>query len=294
MTRGLRRDSVVPLVSQVSQPSPPASASQEPAFASLPFASLHGRRAVVTGSSSGIGAAIALELARAGAAVVVHGNRNVAGLAETAQSVRALGVVCREIRADLSREEARSAFVQEALSVGVPDFWINAAGADVLTGEAGKESFEKKLERLWRVDVEGTIELSRAVGRAMQQAGGDPGERVLINIGWDQVAHGMAGDSGEMFGAIKGAVAGFTRSLALSLAPQVRVHLVSPGWIQTRWGEEQASAYWHERAKRECLLERWGKPEDVARTVRFLLSAEAGFLNAQEFAVNGGFRPSSP
>jgi 3-oxoacyl-[acyl-carrier protein] reductase len=247
----------------------------------------------VTGSSSGIGAAIAIELARAGAAVDVHGNRNVAGLAETAQSCRAFGVACRELRADLSRPEARAALAQEALAIGVPDFWVNAAGADVLTGNAAKESFEKKLERLWRVDVEGTIDVSRAVGQAMQQAGGDPGARVLINIGWDQVAHGMAGDSGQMFGAIKGAVAGFTRSLGLSLAPQVRVHLVAPGWIQTRWGEEQASDYWHDRARRECLLARWGKPEDVARTVRFLCSPEAGFLNAQEIAVNGGFRPAS-
>lgn len=247
----------------------------------------------MTGSSSGIGAAIAVEFARAGAAVDVHGNRNVAGLAETANSVRGFGVACRELRTDLSQAEGRRAFVQEALASGLPDFWINAAGADVLTGGAWKEPFDKKLERLWRVDVEGTIELSRSVGDAMQQAGGEPGSRVLINIGWDQVAHGMAGDSGQMFGAIKGAVAGFTRSLALSLAPQVRVHLVAPGWIQTRWGEEQASDYWHERAKRECLLERWGRPEDVAKTVRFLCSSEAGFLNAQEIAVNGGFRPSS-
>jgi 3-oxoacyl-[acyl-carrier protein] reductase len=247
----------------------------------------------VTGSSSGIGAAIAFELARAGAAVDVHGNRNVAGLAETAERVRACGVSCRELRADLSHAEGRAAMVQEALAPGVPDFWINAAGADVLTGGAWKEPFETKLERLWRVDVEGTVQLSRAVGEAMQQAGGELGQRVLINIGWDQVAHGMAGESGQMFGAIKGAVAGFTRSLALSLAPQVRVHLVAPGWIQTRWGEEQASEYWHDRAKRECLLERWGKPEDVAKAVRFLCSPEAGFLNAQEIAVNGGFRPGS-
>ncbi|HEV7281737.1 MAG TPA: SDR family oxidoreductase [Pirellulaceae bacterium] len=257
------------------------------------FASLTGRRAVVTGSSSGIGAAIAVELARAGAAVDVHGNQNLAGLAETAKQVRALGVACRERQADLSRAEGRSSLAHEALAEGVPDFWINAAGADVLTGGAWSEPFENKLERLWRVDVEATVELSRTIGQAMQQAVGEPGQRVIVNIGWDQVAHGMAGDSGQMFGAVKGAVAGFTRSLALSLAPQVRVHLVAPGWIQTRWGEQQASDYWHDRAKRECLLERWGKPEDVAKAVRFLCSPEAGFLNAQEIAVNGGFRPGT-
>ena len=257
------------------------------------FASLAGRRAVVTGSSSGIGAAIAIELARAGAAVDVHGCRNIAGLHETAKRVREFGVNCRELRADLSRAEDRAAFFEAALEPGVPDGWLNVAGADVLTGEAGREAFEEKLERLWRLDVEATIDLSRSVGQAMKGAGREPGACVLVNIGWDQVAHGLAGDSGEMFGAIKGAVAGFTRSLALSLAPQVRVYLVSPGWIQTRWGQEQASSYWHERARRESLMERWGTPEDVAKTVRFLLSSEASFLDAIEIPVNGGFRPSS-
>jgi 3-oxoacyl-[acyl-carrier protein] reductase len=257
------------------------------------FASLSGRRALVTGSSSGIGAAIAIELARAGACVDLHGRRNVAGLRETAKAVRELGSRCQEFRADLSRADDREAFVQAALAESIPDFWINVAGVDVLTGEGARDSFEEKLERLWRVDVAATIDLSRTVGQAMKGAGGEPGTRAIVNIGWDQVAHGMAGDSGEMFGAIKGAVAGFTRSLALSLAPQVRVYLVSPGWIRTRWGEEQASSYWQDRATRECLMERWGKPEDVAKTVRFLLSPDASFLDAIEIPVNGGFRPSS-
>ena len=73
------------------------------------------------------------------------------------------------------------------------------------------------------------------------------GRGAIINIGWDQAEQGMAGDSGEMFAAIKGAVMAFTRSLAQSLAPQVRVNCLAPGWIETAWGE-QASDYWQERA----------------------------------------------
>jgi 3-oxoacyl-[acyl-carrier protein] reductase len=62
-------------------------------------------------------------------------------------------------------------------------------------------------------------------------------------MGWDQAETGMEGDSGELFAATKGAILAFTKSLALSLAPAVRVNGVSPGWIQTAWGET-ASALW--------------------------------------------------
>ena len=97
----------------------------------------------------------------------------------------------------------------------------------------------------------------------------------------------MAGDSGELFAATKGAIMAFTRSLAKSLAPHVRVNCVAPGWIKTAWGE-RASAAWQERAVRESLLARWGTPEDVARAVRFLVSPEAAFITGQVLPVNGG------
>jgi 3-oxoacyl-[acyl-carrier protein] reductase len=65
------------------------------------------------------------------------------------------------------------------------------------------------------------------------------------------------------------------------------VNCVAPGWIQTEWGQ-QASDYWQRRAVEESLLARWGTPEDVARTVRFLVSPAAGFITGQVIAVNGG------
>jgi 3-oxoacyl-[acyl-carrier protein] reductase len=80
----------------------------------------------------------------------------------------------------------------------------------------------------------------------------------------------------------------FTRSLAKSLAPQVRVNCVAPGWIKTAWGQ-RASASWQERAQRESLLARWGTPGDVAKAVRFLASPEAAFITGQVLPVNGGF-----
>ena len=99
----------------------------------------------------------------------------------------------------------------------------------------------------------------------------------------------MAGESGEMFAAVKGAVMAFTRSLAQSLAPQVRVNCLAPGWIKTSWGE-RASDYWQGRAERQSLVGRWGTPEDVAKSAVFLASPGAEFINGQVIPVNGGFR----
>ena len=84
--------------------------------------------------------------------------------------------------------------------------WVNNAGADVLTGEAARWSFAKKLAVLWSVDVEGTIHLSREVGQRMKKMPNSRATHSIINIGWDQAEHGMAGDSGEMFAATKGAI----------------------------------------------------------------------------------------
>jgi 3-oxoacyl-[acyl-carrier protein] reductase len=97
----------------------------------------------------------------------------------------------------------------------------------------------------------------------------------------------MEGDSGQMFGAAKGAIMAATRSLAKSFAPAVRVNCIAPGWIRTKWGQT-ASTEWQERAKRESLLARWGEPEDVARAVRFLVSPAAAFINGQVIHINGG------
>lgn len=250
---------------------------------------LHDRVAVVTGSSSGIGAAIARELAAAGAAVVVHGRANRAGAERTAAEIRAAGGVADVLLADLTDAAAADAFVEAAWSLRPVDLWVNNAGADVLTGEAAGLPFEEKLAELWRTDVAATIRLSRQAGRRMQARGSG----TIVNIGWDQAEFGMAGDSGELFAAVKGAVMAFTKSLAHSLAPKVRVNCVAPGWIRTQWGE-QASDYWQRRAVTESLCERWGTPEDVARAVRYLASPAADFITGHVLPVNGGFRRSAP
>jgi 3-oxoacyl-[acyl-carrier protein] reductase len=248
---------------------------------------LTGKVAVVTGSSSGIGRAMARELAAAGADVVVHARKSREAAEETARQVRQLGRKASVLLHDLADPAAVDDLADQAWSwQGGIDVWINNAGADVLTGEGAKMPFNEKLERLWRVDVLATIRLTRNVGRRMKVRG----RGAIINIGWDQALQGMEGDSGEVFAATKGAVMAFSKSAALSLAPEVRVNCIAPGWIKTAWGDG-ASEAWQKRAIRESQLGRWGTPEDVARVARFLASEESSFLDAQVIVVNGGFRP---
>ncbi|HEX5443954.1 MAG TPA: SDR family oxidoreductase [Pirellulales bacterium] len=247
---------------------------------------LTGQTAVVSGSSSGIGRAIALELAAAGAAVLVHARRSREAAEATAEQIRQHGCASEVVLCDLADQASHETLVERAWAWrGGVDVWINNAGADVLTGEAAAWPFERKLEALWRVDVTATARLSRFIGARMKQRGSG----VIVNMGWDQAEHGMAGDSGELFAAVKGAVMAFSKSLARSLAPQVRVNCLAPGWIRTSWGD-RASDYWQQRAQQESLLERWGTPEDVARVARFLASPAASFITGQVMPVNGGFR----
>jgi 3-oxoacyl-[acyl-carrier protein] reductase len=248
--------------------------------------SLAGHVAVVTGASGGIGSAIAMELARGGADVVVHGFRSAAVAEGVAAEIQQLGRQALVLLADLADPAARERLAADAWQWrGGVDVWINNAGVDVLVGEAAGWPFEQKLEALWQVDVLATIGLSRDVGARMKRRG----RGAIVNIGWDQAEQGMAGDSGEMFAAIKGAVMAFTRSLAQSLAPEVRVNCLAPGWIRTAWGEG-ASDYWQERAVRQALRGRWGTPDDVARAAAFLASPAADFISGQVLPVNGGFR----
>jgi NAD(P)-dependent dehydrogenase (short-subunit alcohol dehydrogenase family) len=185
----------------------------------------------------------------------------------------------------------------EGVTAALPDLdtVVLIAGADVLTGAAAAWSFERKLDQLLRVDVGSTMILARAFGRRMkdrwqdEQAATGKARGAIVTTGWDQAETGMEGDSGELFAATKGAVMAFTRSVARSLAPEVRVNCVAPGWIRTKWGEG-ASDLWQKRAVRESILRRWGEPADIAAAVAWLVSPDAAFVTGQVIPVNGGFR----
>ncbi len=249
----------------------------------MTFASLNGKRILVTGSSAGIGRAIALECAKAGADVVVNCRRTLDLAEAVAAESRAMGVRADVIRADVADEQDRRKLVRAAFDSGRVDAIVNNAGADLLTTELRTAEFAQKIDVLIQTDMLGTMELSRAFGKRFKEQG----RGAILNIGWDQSDRGMEGDSGELFAAVKNAIMGFSRSLAVSLAPDVRVNCIAPGWIRTAWGEN-ASNYWQERVLTETPLKRWGEPQDIANMARFLLSDEAAYITGQVINVNGG------
>ena len=248
------------------------------------FANLSRQTAVVTGASSGIGRATAREFARAGADLVIHYSTSETAALSLAEEIRSLGRRVAVVQADFSKLESLESFVERAwTALGGFDIWVNNAGVDVLTGSAADWSFDQKLQKLLDVDVRASLILARSAGQKMfeRQHG------VVLTIGWDQADRGMEGNSGELFSATKNAVMGFSRSLALSLAPHVRVNCIAPGWIKTAWGEIASDA-WQQRVLKETPLKRGGIPEDIARAARFLCSSDASFITGQVVNVNGG------
>ena len=272
--------------------------------------SLSRKTIMVTGSSSGIGRAIAIEVARRGADVILHGRSQSKEIESVTSEIKSLGRQSHCVFADFSETELLASVVDQAWDwQGKIDGWINNAGGDVLTGDWPEKSLAEKLDYLLTVDVTATLLLSRDVGQRMvglQQTrvsksdarsnspttGCPTGQFSIINLGWDQAMTGMAGDSGQLFSTTKGAIMAMSLSLAQSLAPAVRVNCLAPGWIQTKWGDN-ASEYWSQRARSESLMNRWGKPEDIACAAAFLCSDQSSFISGQIIPVNGGFRSGS-
>jgi 3-oxoacyl-[acyl-carrier protein] reductase len=246
---------------------------------------LDGVRAVVTGASSGIGAAIAESFGGAGAAVLVTHRDSADAAAEVARRIEGVGGSAQIAQADLRTRAACEALVAEAGDrLGGLDVWVNNAGADVLTGEAAEWDWERKLDVLLAVDLKGTIACSYAAGAVMRE---QPGGGTILNMSWDQATAGMAGANPELFSAVKGGVLSYSKSLARSLAPRVRVNVLCPGWIETRFAREVDRDF-HHSVTESTPLARWGRPEDVAAAALWLASPEAAFVTGQAVNINGG------
>ena len=204
---------------------------------------------------------------------------------DVADAIEARGGRALVAQADLGTRDACERLVAQAHEqLGRLDVWVNNAGADVLTGEAAAWEWERKLDLLLAVDLKGTIACSYAAGEIMrrQEDGG-----TIVNMSWDHVATGMAGDNPQLFAAVKGGVLAFSKSLARALAPDVRVNVLCPGWIETSFGE-QVDREFHRSVAEGTPLGRWGRPEDVAAAALYLASPEAAFLTGQAINVNGG------
>jgi 3-oxoacyl-[acyl-carrier protein] reductase len=116
----------------------------------------------------------------------------------------------------------------------------------------------------------------------MRERGG-----VIINMSWDHVSVGMAGENPILYSAAKGGIASFSRSLARQVAPAIRVNILAPGFIETAFGE-QADQDWYRDVAERTPLRRWGRPEDLVGAAVFLASDDSRFMTGQMIMVNGG------
>jgi 3-oxoacyl-[acyl-carrier protein] reductase len=236
------------------------------------FASLDGKTALVTGASRGIGAAVARELARAGAAVVI-GYR--AGQQEAEALAAEIGA--RAVQADVSSAADAQRLVEEA---GDLDILVNNAGLtrDGLLARMSDEDWDEVIG----TNLSSVFYTCRAVCRPMmkKRAGS------IVNISSVVGVHGNWGQTN--YAASKAGIIGFTKSLARELGSRnVRANVVAPGYVKTRLTDvlpEEATA----AMLQNTPLARLGEPEDVAGAVRFLCSDEASFITGDVLLVDGG------
>jgi 3-oxoacyl-[acyl-carrier protein] reductase len=254
-------------------------------MASDPALPLAGRCVLVTGASSGIGRAIALAAARHGADVAITYRANASGASDVVEHITAMSRRAAAFQLDLSNDTSvRTVAKQVQTALGRVDVWINNAGADILTGEAAALDTLGRLDRLIAVDLRGTMVASWEAVSLMQQ---QPAGGVIINMSWDHVISGMPGTNPQLFAAVKGGVLAFSKALARSVAPAIRVNVIAPGWIETSFGEA-VDEQTHDAVAESTPLKRWGRPEDVAGAAVYLASPAANFLTGQTIMVGGG------
>ena len=247
---------------------------------------LQGRTILITGAATGIGREMARLFATAGATLLIHYNRSAAAAQAVAAELRASGGQASIIQADLAQPALARQLVEEAWQQAGPiHVWVNNAGADILTEAAPSLPEAERLQQLVNVDLLGTVHCCWQVAPKMRAAGGG----VIINMSWDLAQFGMAGRSAEMFAAVKAGISGFSKSLARSYAPQVRVNDLAPGWIETRYALDTMPAAMRAKIEAQIPLGRFGLPIDVARAALYLASDAAAFVTGQTLRVNGGW-----
>ncbi len=245
---------------------------------------LLGRIAVVTGSSRGIGRAIAVELGRWGADVVVHAQKNLDLAEAVAEEIRGLGRRSMAVLADVRvKAELEAAADQVKAGLGPVDILVNNVGTRkdgpfILMGD-------EKWEEVMNVNLRGTVYATKAFVRGMMARKWGR----IVNIVSPTGIIGMAGQTN--YGASKGAVIALTKSLAREMAPfGVLVNAVNPGFIHTELTQDVSP-----ETRRELLaptiLKREGEPEEVAGVVAFLCSDWASYMSGQIVNVDGGLCP---
>jgi 2-dehydro-3-deoxy-D-gluconate 5-dehydrogenase len=243
---------------------------------------LEGKTALVTGAASGLGAAIAVALAEAGAAVACHGNRRPAEA--TAEKIRAMGKQAQSFSSDLSAADgADKLFTAVAAAMGAPGILVNNAG---MIHRNAAESFEADAwNTVLQVNLTSVFRLSQLAGGEMLKQGSGK----IINIA--SLLSFQGGIRVPAYAASKGGVAQLTKALANEWAARgIQVNAIAPGYFRT----ENTSALQQDEMRNRQILERipaqrWGDPEDLAGAAVFLASSASDYVNGEVLVVDGGW-----
>src|SRR5438270_4828386 len=247
---------------------------------------LAGRVAIVTGGGTGIGRSTCIRLAKAGAkSVVVNYSRSVADAESTAADVRRLGTEAMTHRADIADESMVKAMITAAVDAyGQLDLLVNNAGTTHFIPFADLDALTDEVwDDVLSVNLKGTFFCCRAAAPELKKTQG-----AIVNVA--SIAAQRASGSSIAYAVSKAAVVQLTRSLALALAPEIRVNSVSPGLVSTRWfsksfGDEAAAAQ-EEAFAKATPLRKIATPDDVAQAVIALL--ENDIVTGQDLVIDGG------